>query len=289
MFEAEDLSPVSADRESGGHDDLSTTGCKCQGRSIVGVGAGVGTGGADIVCVCHSSVAQQASASYDVENQLHCTVDEELGVLVPAAASLEPSTDDDDDEESNMCVVGETRHRHRTNPFVQDYRPDPTEAFKECNFTDHQSVNKWYPPYKNRGTFNCPYSLLSAATSRAQQREIVNEWRQLHPGAQKARMEEIFAQQAELEQSRRASQRTSSVAASAEPAHNYNTRHRPPLAPINNNSNVADESSRQPRRRNNTDTESATARPTVRLFAADVLLFSSLFPTVVLHISHYSQ
>ena len=45
MFEAEDLSPVSADRESGGHDDLSTTGCKCQGRSIVGVGAGVGTGG----------------------------------------------------------------------------------------------------------------------------------------------------------------------------------------------------------------------------------------------------
>jgi hypothetical protein len=268
MFETEDLLPELADGETGGHDELVITERNTHLRSIP-VAGDVG------FTEDHSSNGIQQASVYeynDEENQLHPTAiadsDEEIGVSATSTASSAPRStedDDDDDEEARMCSVEEERsRRHRTNPsFYQDHRPDPNEAFKECDFTCHQSVNTWYPPYKKRGTFNCPYSLISAATSRARQREIVHEWRLLHSGTQRAKLEEIYARQLlEREQQTRASQMAAAAAAaaSAEPAHIYNTRHRP--AAVSNNSNGGGgEPVQQSRRRNNC--ESTTARPTV--------------------------
>ena len=63
--------------------------------------------------------------------------------------------------------------------------------------------------------------MISAATSRARQREMVIEWQQLTPGTQRQKMEEIFAeQQQELErQQLTPASQTTATAASAEPAH----------------------------------------------------------------------
>ena len=256
MFGAEDLSPLSADGESGGRGGLSTTKCRRQWPSISVAG--------DVSSAeRHSSHGIQQASEYDEENQYHPTPDEigalELTELASATSSSEPRTYD------NVVGIFPSVTGTSADRCHQDHRPDPAEAFEKCNFTCHQSVNKWYPPYKNRGTFNCPYSLISASTSRARQREIVQEWRQLHPVAQRKRMEEIFAQQElERQQQTRTPQMTATAAAaSVEPAHNYNTRRRPPLTVINNNSNGGGggESLQQSTRR--TNNESTTARPTV--------------------------
>ena len=39
-------------------------------------------------------------------------------------------------------------------------RRNTQEAERNCDFTCHISVNKWYPTYKGRGQFNCPFSLM---------------------------------------------------------------------------------------------------------------------------------
>ena len=91
MFEAKDLSSLLADGESGGHDEIVTTGFRREWPLISVVGD-VGSGKR------HSWNGTQQAFAYDEENQYHPTPDKigalERTELASAAASCEPRIDD---------------------------------------------------------------------------------------------------------------------------------------------------------------------------------------------------
>ncbi|KAL7553275.1 hypothetical protein ACHAWF_016527 [Thalassiosira exigua] len=123
-----------------------------------------------------------------------------------------PSSPDDGNAQSSALVLAA--------PRVEDVQPEsvakkPTtadnfsrrsrkEQARQCNFESHESVNKWFPPYKGKGQFNCPYSLIAQARSCEGKATVVREWRALSHNQQQDKMEQVFAESAEIAASQKA-------------------------------------------------------------------------------------
>lgn len=71
-------------------------------------------------------------------------------------------------------------------------RRNTQEAERNCDFTCHISVNKWYPTYKGRGQFNCPFSLMCKAFTNKGKAAIVRGWRELSRNQQKNKLDDLF-------------------------------------------------------------------------------------------------
>jgi len=58
-----------------------------------------------------------------------------------------------------------------------------------------QSVNHWFPPYTNKGKFNCPISLINAADTRKGKSLVVRDWRKLSTKQQSEKWDGILLAQ----------------------------------------------------------------------------------------------
>ena len=56
-------------------------------------------------------------------------------------------------------------------------RADREEALRRCIFSYHESINKYFPIYFGKGTYNCPLSLINcAATKKGSQGHPATTW-----------------------------------------------------------------------------------------------------------------
>jgi hypothetical protein len=82
----------------------------------------------------------------------------------------------------------------RADNFKQD-RPNYMEARRKCDFSSIESVNHWFPPYINKGKFNCPISLMNAADTRKGKSLVVRYWRKLSTKQQSEKWDGILLAQ----------------------------------------------------------------------------------------------
>jgi hypothetical protein len=60
---------------------------------------------------------------------------------------------------------------------------------------DPESINKHYPTYVGKGTFNCPLSWINAAATKREKARIILNWRMLNPKQQKEKLDAIHDNQ----------------------------------------------------------------------------------------------
>jgi hypothetical protein len=96
--------------------------------------------------------------------------------------SVPPSTDSQEDDAPQ-------------NPADRLKRADREEALHRCIFLDHESINKYYPIYFGKGTYNCPLSLINRAATKKGKVRIVLDWCMLSPKQQREKLDALFDNQ----------------------------------------------------------------------------------------------
>jgi hypothetical protein len=70
----------------------------------------------------------------------------------------------------------------------------------QCNFSDPESINKHYPAYVGKGTFNCPLSWINAAATKRGKVRIILDRHMLTPKQQKEKLDAIYNNQLVLQE-----------------------------------------------------------------------------------------
>lgn len=84
------------------------------------------------------------------------------------------SNNDNNSECDDSCSVSNIA-RSRAENFNHD-QLHYMEARERCDNSSIESVNLWYPPCNNKGTFNCPLSLINKANTRKVKSLVVRYW-----------------------------------------------------------------------------------------------------------------
>lgn len=110
---------------------------------------------------------------------------------VPPASSGDSGTTEHvaTEQDSNVPRKKRRPSRQKTSSSNRFKRTDRKEALERCNFSDTQSINLWYKPYKGKGQINVPMYFLSQLTSKDAKAKFVREWRMLSTDQQIEKME----------------------------------------------------------------------------------------------------